>query len=1116
MLRIHIATRQEPLLKALAESLRTDAHRDPLQPDLLVAERGTDRWLWQYLAEQHGIAANLRIEPPAAFLWRMLRHYFPDTPTDARFDAGPLRWRIAQLLPRLLAEREFASLANYLAGDDGRKLHQLATRLAALFNDYMIYRPTMIVGWQQGKLTTQEVDERWQQKLWKALTDTCGDTHRATLIQRFFTDPSVRSARPPQLPVRAAIFGIPALPPVYVQMLIALGEHIDIDLYVLNPCRQFWGELGDPKKIKRDDEGFIESTDVSNALLASWGQPIRHFISELYGHTADSKEYDESTAYAQDTLLQRLQHDIRELTQTPSTLADHDDSIRIVSAWGAMREVEILHDELLGRFQRDAALKPRDVLVMVPAIEQYAPMIEAVFGAADGERFIPWAITDVSRRGAHPITAAIEQLLHLPDSRFAASEVFGLLETPAIARRFGFDVDTLTVLREALQAANLHGDLDAASRAERGLPAESTHSWQFALQRLFLGVAMSEQHSPVLGVLPEQAFEGKASAVLGRLQSFIDMLALWKKRLSHPQTAQRWMSCIHRICADFFKPDDDEQDLIDDVLKAARDLFDEAQAGSFDEEISGTVFRDDFLGRLRAPASRGNLRSGGVTFCGMVPMRSLPFKVIAVIGLNNEHYPRQQRASGFDLISRVPLAGDRSRRHDDRHLFLETLLSARDALYLSFSGRNAQDGSAREPSVLVRELMDQIVSMHSQEKSGEGKSKSESESESESGEKVDPDELRKTIVRQLMIEHPLQPFSARYFTPALNEEPTLSSYDRDWLLPERAGHDAKWPPFCAEPLTPLEESAAQDISLDALARFFENPAQAFLRHRFGVSFFDKDALFDDVEPFELDVLTTRTLENELLAHRLSGGSAKDFRTVIQARGDLPQAAFFDVAWRGVAESTEPFAQALTPVLAQRQPLNVDLFVETSQGRRRVCGQLNTVTPTGLVLYRVGKLRGKHKLSAWVKHLCFLLAIPATNGAGSVSIEPVTTYFARGDGDQPKEHRFDVVDDPRAILTTLVELYLRGQNQPLPLLPACSEAWALHEDDAKKAEKSACKAWEGDDYGGMIAERDNAAVRIVFGDDEPPFDADFRALASLVFAPLLAAMNAGPSSRGDDA
>lgn len=1086
MLRILTANRQESLLLQLAAALGPAAAGDPLAPDLLIAERGTDRWLWQFLAETHGIAANLKFEPPAGFIWRMLRLYMPDAPSDARFDRAALAWRIARLLPPLLARDEFAPLAGYLAQDDGRKLHQLSDRIAGVFNDYLVYRPAMILGWQQGKLATAHDDERWQQKLWQAVVGETGTLHRAGLLDEFLNRP--RGEKPEKLPARAAIFGIPALPPVYVRALIALGEHIDIDLYVLNPCGQFWGDLGNPKHVRRLDDSHIDSADIPNRLLASWGQPIRHFISELHGHPAELLDLHQSLP-APGTLLHRLQNDIHELTETPATLSAGDDSLRITSAYGAMREVEILHDTLLDRFQRDHSLLPRDVLVMIPDIERYAPNIEAVFGAAEGARFIPWTITDLSHRGSQPLAAAVEQLLRLPDSRFAASEVIGLLETPAIARRFRFDNDMLGTLRAALQRARLHGELDADTRAARGLPRDSTHTWQFALQRLFLGVAMDAQDGPVLGVLPEPAFEGQATAALGRLQTFIDRLAHWQKLLARPQTPAQWVASLHALLDEFFAADDDEQAVLDDVLKAIREFFDETEAAQFTGELPPIVFRDNFFARLQAPASRGNLRTGGVVFCGMVPMRSLPYRMIALLGMNGDSFPRQQRAPGFDLVTLSPQPGDRSRRHDDRHLFLETLLSARESLYISYTGRSLQDDSPREPSVLVRELLDQVVATHGGEAA------------------------RKDIEKQLLTEHPLQPFSRRYFAPAAAGEPALFSCDPDWLLSARAIRSGaiQQPVFCQPPLPPPDD-ARREIELDRLAGFFANPARGFLRERFGIGLYEQDEGFDDNEPFLVGGLEGYTLKSEVLAARLAGADSETLQRKLRARGDLPQAAFGELAWQAIAGEVEPFVRTLGPVLVDRVALDIDLVIDTADGPRRLHGRLPDVTAdNGLVVRTVASFREKHLLPAWVRHLALLTTAPD-------GIPPRSLIVARGNlkkGQAVAAHTLGAVADPRAELARLIALFDAGLRAPLPLLPACSQALAEAADE-DTAQRDALRAWEGDRFGGHPGEREDTAVRIVFGSDAPPFDEHFVALAHTVYAPLLAALTRDEQAGGDDA
>ncbi len=286
MLRIISGNRQEVLLDRLAARLRAPAGADPLAPEVVVAERGMNTWVFQQLAERHGVAANLDFQYPAAFVWQVLRTAVPDAPRQSAFDAAPLAWRVMRLLPSLLAQPGVEAIARYLADDaDGRKRHQLAARVARAFNDYLVYRPAMVLGWEAGRRSTQSPDEPWQMALWRAIVREAGTAHRAGLLERFGTlsDDALGAAA---LPARVAVFGVPALPPAYVAVLARLGAVRDVDLYVLNPSEQFWGDLVDPRR-RAADAAVAYAHDLDNRLLASWGQPVRFFLSELYGHSAD-------------------------------------------------------------------------------------------------------------------------------------------------------------------------------------------------------------------------------------------------------------------------------------------------------------------------------------------------------------------------------------------------------------------------------------------------------------------------------------------------------------------------------------------------------------------------------------------------------------------------------------------------------------------------------------------------------------------------------------------------------------------------------------------------------------------------------------------------------------
>ncbi len=1072
MLRIISSNRQEALLDALSDRLRVPADDNPLAPELIVAERGIDTWLLQRIAERHGIAANIEFRLPGTFVWQALGALVPEVPKQSRFDTAPLTWRLMRLLPPLLGHPDFQTIARYLQDDaDGRKRYQLCSRIAAAYNDYLVYRSSMVLGWAQGRRSTTSTDEIWQLHLWEAVTREIGQDHRARLLERCaaLPDAVVASAA---LPRRVSVFGVPALPPVYVDALARLAEGRDVDLYVLNPSEEFWGDLVDPRRWPAEAAALAYAHDLPNRLLASWGQPVRFFLSGLYGHSAEYVDaWGEPTEPV--TLLQRIQTDIRELTETTGRVLDADDqSLCIASAWGPMREVEAVHDWLLDRFQRDPTLRPRDVAVLVPDVDRYAPYVDAVFGAAEGTpRHLPWTLADAPPRATFPLLGAVEQLLRLPESRFTVSEVLGLLEMPAVARRFDLDDAALSALRGALHAVHAHWGLDAGMRAETlGVPAEAgeaAHTWEIALRRLFLGVAMSEQDAPVHGVVPAPLFEGQSAAALGRLASLVDRLAHWRKALAAARPPAAWVRAIHALIDDLVEPADADDEQALEALSAALGAFDrEAGEGGFDAALSPVVFRDDLLGRLRAPGGRGLFLGGRITVAALTPMRSVPFRLIAVLGLNSDAFPRAHANAGFDLIVHAPEGGDRSRRLDDRHLFLETLLSARDALYLSYTGRQVRDGSEAQPSVVISELLDYVVQMH-----GGG-------------------DARDAVLGRLLVAHPLQPFSRRYFENLAGERRDLYTYDTDWVAPAReaAGLRTERTPFCTAPLQDRDDEGASDLSLDALVRCLRQPTAFFLRERLGIHLWDEEQTLSDDEPFALDGLAAYQLKAEWLERRLAGRDAAAHRALVHGRGDLPEGAFGELAWETVADAVEPLAQALAPQLACARALPVDLCA----AGRRVTGIVRNVTPQGLVRYTVASFKAKYLLEAWVAHLALLAVAPA-------DVSPQTRLVTRDEswvlGD---------VTDPLGELGGLVRLWGEARREPLPFFPETSWQWAKSAADRVKAQAAALRAWRPNEYSGRRTESDEPANRIAWGHRPDPFAPRFEGLAQAVYGPLLAA------------
>jgi exodeoxyribonuclease V gamma subunit len=1063
MLRVYHSNRLERLFDRLTEIL-AEPIADPLAPEMVVTQsQGMARWLALHLAERTGIAANIRFTLPAAFVWRTFVDQLQGLADNSAFDRRVLAWRLLGALPDWLGHPAFAPLAHYVDGPRPElRRWQLCRQIADVFDQYLIYRPDLLLEWERG-----EGDE-WQAHLWRSLARAADSTHRAALWREFLARCDQGLLDRAKLPERLVIFGIPTLPPAYLEVVRRLAEVVDVHLLVLNPCLLYWGDIEEPRNIARlrKARAPLKGDDyynVGNPLLASLGRQGRDFIDLLHELPVEEEEMFE--APDEETLLDRLHSDILLLADRgrgdppPVALADDDHSIQIHSCHSPMREVEVLHDQLLALFEADATLRPQDVIVMTPNIEEYAPFVEAVFGAARGAHHIPYAIADLSRQSEHPVVQAFMQLLETATGRYTASDVLSLLEVPAVLRRFNLTPDDYDTIRQWVAESGIRWGLDGRSRGQWCLPEHDANSWEFGFRRLFLGYALPPDEEQLFaGVFPYPHVEGQSAAALGRLRGFIERLAHAGTRLRGSYTASQWSALIHELIDGFFDAEGDDADPLQILRDAASALVDEAERARYGTAFGLDLVRDFFQGQLSDASPGQNFLTGRVTFCAMIPMRSVPFRVVCLLGLGDQSFPRTRRPLGFDKMAANPRRGDRSRREDDRYLFLEALLSARDRFYVSYVGRNIRDNSLLLPSVLVTELIDYVAAATP----GDGKA----------------------LRARLTTEHPLQPFSHRYFDGA---DPRLFSHADEWLAGLHArARQGEAATFFTEPLAPLPDD--EPIEVAALVQFFKNPAAALLRDRLGMRFEHGEEVLEDSEPFTLEGLASWSLKSELLESALHDRPLDQRLALVAARGDLPVGAFGHLCFERDRAAVEPLAEEVRPHLSSPlPPLEFSLVLGTT----RLQGWIHHRTRGGLLRWRAAKLNAWNQLELWIHHLA-LNAMQPGDGAA------VSRLFA-----EDKSITFGPVDDAAAHLQTLVDLYREGMRAPLPFMPlsagACAEACGDNPDDALE---KARRRWERDGYGQRGEALDpwcNLAFR---GRD--PLDERFREIACAVFAPLLAA------------
>lgn len=1045
MLRVYHSNRLdvlEALMEFIVERERLD---DPFEPEMiLVQSTGMAQWLQMTLSQKFGIAANIDFPLPASFIWDMFVRVLPEIPKESAFNKQSMSWKLMTLLPQLLEREDFTLLRHYLTDDsDKRKLFQLSSKAADLFDQYLVYRPDWLAQWETGHLVEGVGEaQAWQAPLWKALveyTDELGQPrwHRANLYQRFIETLESATTCPPGLPSRVFICGISALPPVYLQALQALGKHIEIHLLFTNPCRYYWGDIKDPAYLAklltrqrrhsfedrelplfRDSENAGQlfnsdgEQDVGNPLLASWGKLGRDYIY-LLSDLESSQELDAFVDVTPDNLLHNIQSDILELenravagvnieefsrSDNKRPLDPLDSSITFHVCHSPQREVEVLHDRLLAMLEEDPTLTPRDIIVMVADIDSYSPFIQAVFGSAPADRYLPYAISDRRARQSHPVLEAFISLLSLPDSRFVSEDVLALLDVPVLAARFDITEEGLRYLRQWVNESGIRWGIDDDNVRELELPATGQHTWRFGLTRMLLGYAMESAQGEWQSVLPYDESSGLIAELVGHLSSLLMQLNIWRRGLAQERPLEEWLPVCRDMLNAFFLPDAETEAAMTLIEQQWQAIIAEGLGAQYGDAVPLSLLRDELAQRLDQERISQRFLAGPVNICTLMPMRSIPFKVVCLLGMNDGVYPRQLAPLGFDLMSQKPKRGDRSRRDDDRYLFLEALISAQQKLYISYIGRSIQDNSERFPSVLVQELIDYIGQSHYLP----------------GDEALNCDESEARVKAHLTCHHTRMPFDPQNYQPG-----NLQSYAREWLPAASQAGKAH-----SEFVQPLPFTLPETVPLETLQRFWAHPVRAFFQMRLQVNFRTEDSEIPDTEPFILEGLSRYQINQQLLNVLVEQDDAERLFRRFRAAGDLPYGAFGEIFWETQCQEMQQLADR---VIACRQPgqsMEIDLACNGVQ----ITGWLPQVQPDGLLRWRPSLLSVAQGMQLWLEHLVYC----ASGGNGE------SRLFLRKDG----EWRFPPLAAEQALhyLSQLIEGYREGMSAPLLVLPESGGAW----------------------------------------------------------------------------
>ena len=1054
---VHRSERTDALLQGLA-GLMTEIPGDPLTPEIVaVPTPGIERFITQGLGTilgtsgdgQDGVCANVDFPSPAAVVNRVISQATGIDPRTDPWLAQRAVWPLLSVIDRSAGEAWCEPLARHLGLDDADphrrdRRFAVASGLASLFSTYASQRPQMLLDWADGEGSDGAGapvpdDLTWQPILWRALRDEIGTP---SLAERMANACAIVRSEPHivDLPERLSVFGASRLPADQLQILSALGDKREVHLWLADASPALWRELGEGESTRRRED--TSATYVANPLLHSLGRDSRELRIRLAQQALETDNQHLPSDLAADTLLSHLQRQLRDNKdpRTQTTVSPDDGSIQVHACHGQTRQAEVIREVILGLLQDDPTLEPRDILIMCPDLDAFAPLLSAAFSTPDSSGTLRLRIADRTPEQSNAVLTALAALLELVTGRLELSALLDFAAQPPVSTRFGFDEDALERLEDLTAQAGIRWGLNDAHRDEFHVRV-SAGTWAWGIDRLLLGAAMSEDGLALVNhVLPVDDVNSGDVELVGRLAELVTRLKRARETIQGQHPVQEWVRILSDALTDLTDNRGADAWQLPNALGAIATLADNAASYADAVPLSLADIRWQLAEVLAGRPTRSNFRSGDLTMCGLVPMRSVPHRVICLVGMDDGAFPRIGRSDGDDVLALDPLIGERDLRSEDRQLLLDAIMAATDHLVITYTGADERTNAPQPPCVPLGDLLDTLDAM-----------------------------AGGTARDHVCVNHPLQPFDARNFTPAALGTDGPFSHDRSALAAARRAAEPRQPApsmhLTSLPAVPLAELSPQD-----LGSFLCSPPATFLRARFGLSLREDDEPTPERIPVAMDGLAKWEIGNRTLRLLIKGESEIDIAAAETARGDLPPGAIGKGILDKIREEAGKVAARFAAVKSG-DPRQVNVSLDLP-GPVRLVGALADVFEDGIVRATYSKSKPRDALRLWPEVLALAAARPDRRWSACMLTQDGGVRLMA----PPAEHAL-------RILTELVDLYRAGIVSPLPLPAATAYEYAkARSEDSDPAESLYIAnrwAWEGQ-YGDAAQ---GEVVRL-WGADQP--------------------------------
>ncbi|MDX2470408.1 MAG: exodeoxyribonuclease V subunit gamma, partial [SAR324 cluster bacterium] len=1010
------------------------------QEFIIVQNKPMADWLTMELCKSLGVWSGQSFPFPKKVITQFMQMVLGEQVAETRaFDPENLFFEILIELDDLKNEADFMSIKDYISGNQLR-FWRFALALANLYDQYLVFRRDWILQWDQGDFSKIPLEHRWQGVLWQKISAKKGFKHIAQLSISFAEELKKNQNKIKDFE-RISIFGLSSLPPLYLEFFGLIGEITEVNLFQLCPSNLYWADIKKKKDIfkllrksKKDITEEHLHLDLGNPLLASFGDVGKAYqanIESLIAYQeADLDLFEEPNDHS---LLGQIQRDIYNLELPAANSRDFtllELNFNINACPNAFREVEVLKDQILLAIQVEG-VSPENILVMAPEMSTYEPIFKEVFSK---EARIPFAFADSSPLAENKVFEIYFSFAALNRDRFTLTNFLNLLGTKEVMESIDLNKGELALVKGWLQKSGARWATDEEERLDLSLPQEGHNSFFEAFSRLIVGFAFPNTHSESFeGVYPTGIYEGLNSLTLGKVIDFFERVKSHYNLLKVKHSLLEWKELATNVVQNLVSEDTLEDSELFEFYTLLEKISEEAKASDFTEIIPLDCFIALIKERLEAENPGKSYGAYGVTCASLRPMRSIPFDVIYLIGLNEKEFPRQSSPSGFNLMELWPQLGDRSLLEDDRYLFLESLISARKSFAISYIYKRPKDNKTKPPSTLVTELIDYVKDAYGLEELPEEP-------------EVGPYQSGLTFFHAERAFDPIyfdsnQPLS--FATSELEALKALNHYPKvsDSFLP-----------------LPIEGELVQgeDWELKDLISTLIHPAQALLQRTLGIKFSFQEKPLENREPQELDDLEKWKIGDEILQKMTKGQDYR--RDDLVKTGHFPPAAWGQIALDEISAKTDPLLAEIKenfPVDSAQPNLAFNLNINNLQ----IKGNLEQLFDGGLLDFSYSDFKAKALLEAWVRHLVLCALRPK-----DVSIK--STYICKHSKNGFESYQFSEPIEAKSELKKLVKLAQSFLVYPEPFFVEVSYKYAsafLAKGDRQDAIKKAFGKWKEDGH-----------------------------------------------------